>query len=198
MSESIEAILSRIDSQYSRRYQLDMLKFLVQSVVKRSQLESCNSVPEVYKELEKKCSNPRVAVALLRRMLRATGYEKEAELRSLSDHCADEFDLKAVAPSLPFYELLLILAKKLHKNNNYQRFLHSIDDDKLNKSKHDVSSPIDMLQSMIHKNTIAPDDVSTLNTLAILLNDLEMLEEAKFLKQSLIQPCKYFNRFVLL
>ena len=195
MSEPIEAVLSRIDSQYSQRYHLGMLKFLAQSVVKHGQLENCNSVLEVYKKLETKCSSSRIAAALLRHMLRATGYQNEAELQSLSNHCANEFDLKTVAPSLPFYELLLILAKKLHKNNNYKRFLHSINDDRLDKSKHDVSSPIDMLQSMIHKNTVTPDDLNTLHTLVTLLNDLEMLEEAKFLKQSLSQPCKLVLRF---
>ena len=187
MSESIETILWRIDSQYSQKYHLGMLKFLAQSVVKYGQLENCNGVPEVFKKLETKFSDPHVAVALLRHMLRATGYEKKAELQSLNDHCADEFDLKTIAPSLPFYELLLILVKKLQRNKNYRRFLDFIDDDKLDKSKHDVLSPVNMLQSMIHKGTIAHDNLSTLNELIMPLNELGMLEEANFLKQSQIQ-----------
>ena len=186
MSESLEKILGRIDSQYSQKYHLGMLKFLAQSVVSYGQLESCNGVPEVYKKLETKFSDSGVAVAFLRHMLRATGYEKKTELQNLNDHCADEFDLKTVAPSLPFYELLLIFVKKLQRNKNYWPFLHFISEDKLDKSKLDLSSPVDMLQSMIHKRTITHDDLSTLNELIIPLIELGMLEEANILKQSQI------------
>ena len=192
MPESIEGILSKIDSQYSQTYHLGMLKFLAQSTLRYVQLESCKDVPDVYKELKKKCSGTYVAVALLRHMLRATGYDKEAELQSLNDHCADDFDLRTVAPSLPFYELLLILAKKLHRNNNYRHFLEYTDDDKLNKSKHNILSPIDMLQSMILKGTIVHDNLGTLtDALIVPLNVLGMSSEAQFLEQSQIQSCKH-------
>ena len=190
MSEPLEGILSIIDSQYSRKYHLDMLKFLAQSVVPHGQLQSCEGVPEVYRAIKQKCSNDGIAVALLRHMLRVTGYKKQKELQSLDAHCAKEFSLNTVAPSLAFYELLLLLAKKLHKNSNYKPFLDCIDETKLNKSKHDVSSPLDLLQSMLHKRTISPDNHHSLrDELIVPLKSAGLMSEAQFMERS-IRSCE--------
>lgn len=190
MSEELERTLTGIDNYYSRKYHLSMLKFLAQAIVSYGQLESCKSVPEVYKKISSKCSDYHIAAALLRHMLRVTGYKKKETLQILDAHCSEAFDLATVAPSLPFYELLLLLARQLHKNNNYEPFLQYIDESKLNKSKHDVSSPVDLLQSMICKGTIDPNNICTLKEELITpLNDARMFDEAQFMQCS-VQPGK--------
>ena len=182
----LERILTRIDGSYSKQVHLPMLKFLVQAVVPHEQLESCGGVPEVYKKIKQKCSDYRAAVALLRHVLRVTGFKTEKELKNLGVYCCEGFDLSRVAPLLPFYELLLLLAKRLFKNNNYLKFLEHIAQDKLSLPKLDLmSSPLAMLQSMICQGTIDPMDLNTLRREIIVpLEDAGLTDEARFMQRS--------------
>lgn len=190
MPESIEGILSIIDSQFSRKHHMGMLLFLAQCVVPRGQLEKCKSVPEVYRAIKQKYSNDH-AVALLKHMIRVTGYKKPEELQRLNAYFTRGFNLNEDAPFLAFYELLLLLAKKLYKNGNFEAFLDCINEDKLNKSKHDISSPLDLLQSMLHMGTIDPNNHHTLMTeLIVPLKNAGMDDEAQFMKRSIL-PCKF-------
>lgn len=182
----LKKILIKIDGSYSKQVHLPMLKFLVQAVAPHEQLENCGGIPEVYEKMKQKCSDYRVAVALLRHMLRVTGFKRENELKSLSVHCCEGFNLNRVAPMLPFYELLLLLAKRLYKNSTYLKFLEHISQDKLSQPKLDLkSSPLAMLQSMICKGTISPTDLSTLRREIIIpLEEAGLTDEARFMQRS--------------
>ena len=189
MSEELNGILTRIDNYYSRKYHMNMLTFLAQALVPYGQLEFCKSVPEVYNLIERskilQDSDDGVAVAILRHMLHVTCYNKE-ETQALDAYCSKEFVLTSLVPSLRFYELLLIVACKLHMCDNYQNFLKSVPENKLNKSRHDVSSPIDLFQSMICKGTLDPNNISTLeDEVIVLLEESGMTGEAQFMHRSL-------------
>ena len=188
MSEDLDSVLTEIDIHFSRKYHIHMLKFLANSVVAHGLLEECNSVPTVYKKMteSKTLRNHKesVAVALLRHMLHVTGYKRE-KINLLDAYCSEEFVLTTVAPSLPFYEVLLLLASKLVKNNHYKEFLSSVDENKLNKSRHDISSPVDLFQSMILEKTLDPDKFSTLNEVVTMLEASGMTEESQFMRQSI-------------
>lgn len=179
--EEVEKLLSKIDSHYSKRVQLKMLIFLAQAIVPIEQLEQCQGVPEVYRKIETKCSDPRVAVALLLHMLKVTRCNSTEELESLSAHSCDESNLNL--PSLRIYEVLLHLGEKLNQNNTYCNFLEYISEDKLNKSKIDLQSPLEMLQSMICAGTIDPDDPNSLKKELIdPLKCAGLTEEAQFMQ----------------
>lgn len=191
----VKKILTKIDGSYSKQVHLPMLKFLVQAVVPHEQLESCGGVPEVYEKIKQKCSNYHAAIALLRHVLRVTGFKREKELNSLGMYCCKGFDLNGVAPLLPFYELLLLLAKRLYKNNTYLKFLEHIAQDKLSQPKLDLkSTPLAMLQSMICKGTIDPMDLSTLREEIIVpLEDAGLTDEAQFMQRSVGWRSKLLN-----
>lgn len=188
MSGELNGVLTRIDNYYSRKYHMDMLKFLAQALVPYGQLEFCKSVPEVYNVIKRsrilQDSDDGVAVAILRYMLHVTHYNKE-ETHNLDAHCSEDFVLTSLVPSLRFYELLLILACRLHMSDSYKDFLKSVPENKLNKSRHDVSSPVDLFQSMICKGTLDPNDISTLNEVINILEASGMSDEAQFMNRSL-------------
>ena len=191
MLQNLDSVLMDIDVYFSRKYHIHMLKFLANSVVPFGLLESCTSVPEVYKKMKNSSVlrnfEESVVVALLRHMLHVTGYNKE-KINLLNPHCSEEFELNTTAPSLRFYEILLLLAGKLVKNNHYREFLASVDENKLNKSRHDISSPVDLFQSMILKRTLDPDKYSTLNEVIAILEACQGLsEESQFMRQSIHQ-----------
>lgn len=202
--EDVEKILSEIDCNFSKSYELVMLKFIAQAVVPHEQLKPCDGVPEVYRKIDAKFMDYRTAVALLRHMLKVSGCKRENELKRLSAHCPENLDLTSAAPLLPFYELLLLLGRKLNKKNNYQKILDHIDEDKLNMSKQDLRLmlPVDMLQSMICKGTIDPRNLHSLREELVLpLRAAELIKEAVFLEQSLVfckllSLCKIYTTIV--
>ena len=181
--EEVEKILSKIDKHYSKTVQLKLLIFLAQAISPFEQLKQCEGVPEVYREIEKKCSDPGVAAALLLHMLKATRYNRTEELESLSTHCCNEGTSNTIADSLRVYKDLLCLGGKLIKNNTYHIFLEHISENKLNKSKIDLQSPLDMLQSMICAGTIDPNDRNSLEKeLIVPLKSAELTDEAQFME----------------
>ena len=160
----LRKLLTRIANYYPKKC-MRMLRFLTQAVyVSYEQLGDCVSVTEIYDKIVESghLSDTASAVALLRYMLCITGYHRENDLRELDVHCAEEFSLSSRLPRLPFYERLLVLSSKLLKDGRFERFKSAIDEDKLNKSKQDLSSPMDLFQSMIYKGTLDPDNYSTL------------------------------------
>ena len=165
MSEELNRILSTIDTYYSKNNQLNELKFLAQAVVPYgSQLDTCNSIPELYKMMREshtlRCLDYRYTVSLLRHMLVATGCKQEDILQA---HCHEKFDLAIITPSLPSYDLLLCVANNLLQNSsNYKHLLNSIDKKKLSKPKYDISSPVDLFQSMICEGTLDPSNLRSL------------------------------------
>jgi hypothetical protein len=159
------------------------LIFLAQAVVPHEQLQNCKGVLDVYDKILARISESAIAVALLRYMLGVTGYNRKEELKQLDDHCSEEIDLPFHFPSLAFYERLLVLSSKLLKNEKFDRFWSSVDENKLNKSKLDVkSSPIDLFQSMIYHRTLDPNNYNTiLEEVVPLLEQCEMTDEPQFL-----------------
>lgn len=105
-------------------------------------------------------------------------------MKQLDRYCAEEFDLASRFPSLPFYERLLVISSKLRKSRRFGQFLSSLNEDKLNKSKIDVStSPIDVFQSMIYKRTLDPDRPDTLQEEVVpLLKKCDMTDEVQLLQ----------------
>lgn len=183
----LEKILSGIDKNYSKKLQMKQLKFLGQVVVPHEQLVGCPGVPEVFWKLSEKLDDYGVSTAVLRHMLQVTNCKNKGGLQALSDHCCEEFDLYAKMPSLPFYELLLLLSRSLRKNNTYCKFLNDIPEDKLDMSKHDLlsESPLDMFQSMIRKGTIVPSNPTTLlKEVATPLREVSLSIEAKLIENS--------------
>ena len=175
----LKKILTKIDGSYSKQVHLPMLKFLTQAIVPFEQLESCGGVPEVYEKIKRKFSDYRDAVTFLRHVLHVTGFKK---LKSLDVYCHEGLNMSL----LPFYELLLLLAKRLYKNNTYLTFLEHISQDKLSQPKLDLkSSPLAMLQSMIRKGAINPTDLSTLRREIIVpLEKAGLTDEAQFMRRS--------------
>ena len=186
MTVELEDILSEIDNHYSKVLHLKQLKFLAQAVVPHEQITTCISVPEVYWKINRKLGDNGKSTALLRHMLRVTGDVNESELQRLSAHCCNDFDLYTVAPTLSFYELLLILMKKLRRHNTYTTFLNYVDQSKLDNSKHDLlQSPLDLFQSMIYRGTIDPKKPSKLlGEVANPLRGAGLGEEARFIENS--------------
>ena len=187
MSEELCGILATVTTQ---KGQLNQLKFLAQAVVPYgSQLENCNSIPDLYKLMREcqtlQCSSDyRYAVSLLRHMLMVTGCNQD---KKLQPHCHDGFNLVDTAPSLSFfYEPLLHLAEKLLQNSsNYKRLLNSVDKNKLGNSKYDISSPLDLFQSMICKGTLDPSNPHSLKKLVTILEAAGLEDEAQLVRQSL-------------
>lgn len=211
MPKDLDRVLTDIDNYYSRKYHIILLKFLAQCVVPYGQIEPCDSVHKVYEKIKESNAlrsnhrlNDRHAVALLRHMIQVTLGSKddfEEEMKDLGVHCctAEEFSLIDVAPSLPFLELLLILTSKLLKNNHYKDFLVAVEERKLNKSRHDISSPVDLFQSMILKGTLVKGDYSSLKKEVIpILEENRMTEEVEFMRKHCIddQPSGIINCFV--
>lgn len=193
MSEELQGILATISPQ---KDQLSKLKFLVQAVVPYgSQLKNCNSIPELYKLMRESQALQRVdyryAVSLLRHMLVVTGYNQD---KILQPHCHEKFDLAETAPLLSlFYEPLLHLADKLLQNtSNYKRLLNSIDKNKLSKLKSDISSPLDLLQSMICKGTLDPSNPHSLIKFVTILNAAGLGDEAQLVQQSLYSGMNHY------
>ena len=183
MSEELYGTLATIDTQ---KDQLNKLKFLAQAVVPYgSRFENCNSIPELFKLMREsralQRSDYRYAVSLLRHMLVVVGCNQD---KKLQPYCHEKFDLAKTAPSLLFfYEPLLCLADKLLQNcSNYKRLLNSIDENKLSKSKSDISSPLDLFQSMIY---LDPSNPHSLNKLVTILESAGLEDEAQLLRQSL-------------
>ena len=178
--EAVTVILSNIDCQYSKEFHLDLLKFLVRSILPHGSVDKCEGIPEIYRTMRHsqalKHKDYRVTVSILRHFLQMTGCEQATEL---SGHCCKEFDLITVVPTLPSYQLLFCLAREILKNKNYERFLNSIDERKLNKSKHDLHNAEEVFQSMIYKEALHPC------TPSLLKEELEMLLEAAHLEQEL-------------
>ena len=190
MSEELYRILATIDVL---KDQLNKLKFLAQAVVPFGpQLENCNSIPELFKQLRESQSlqhlDYRYAVSLLRRMLVSIGCNQG---KKLQPHCHEEFDLAKIASTLViFYEPLLYSADRLLQNgSNYKCLLNSTDDNMLSKPKSDISSPLDLFQSMICKGTLDPRN---LNSLMKILGTAGLEDEAELLRQSL-QPGTYLS-----
>ena len=211
--KAVRKLLTNIDGDYSRKYQLNLLKFLALSIpdVKYGQLESCNDVFDVYKKMRAsptlKSEDYRVAVSFLRHFLQITDCEGSTEL---SAHCCEAFDLTTYAPSLPSYQLLLCLANKLVKNENYDRLFKSIDKKKLSKPKYDlrdVTSPVELFQSMICKDTLHPSDPGLLKReLVEILKAPQLKQEQQFVQRNIpshgmliiyfYAPCFYFTAFI--
>lgn len=188
--EAVKILLTNIDNDYSKKYQLNLLKFLAQSIVQYGLLESCSDVFGVYSKMlvspTLKSKDYRVSLSLLRHFLQITGCEKAVEL---SAYCYEEFDLTTFAPSLPSYQFLLCLAYKLVKNEHYDRLLKSIDKRKLSKPKydlHDVTSPVELFQSMILKGTLHPSDPDLLKReLVEILKAAQLKQELQFVQQNI-------------
>ena len=191
MSEELYGILATIDIQ---KDQLNKLKFLAQVVVPYgSRLENCNSIPELFKLMREsqalQCSDYRYAVSLLRHMLMVIGCNQD---KKLQPHCHKEFDSEKIN-SIPFYEPLVRLANKLLQNcSNYKRLLNSIDENKLSKSKSDISSPLDLLQSMICKGTLDPSNPHSLKIFVTILEAAGLEDEAGLIQQGL-HPGMYLS-----
>ena len=186
--EELNKILSEIDKKYSKDYQLNLLKFLAESVVPCGRCESCTGVPEVYRMmrdyLARKGEVYRVAVSFLRHMLQITGCKQAKELNA---HCCKDFDLTTLAPSLPSYQLLFCLADKLLEEKNDKHFFKCIDENKLNKPKYDlhVTHPVYLFQSMICERTLDPSNLHSLKKeLVTILEAAKLTEELKFLQDS--------------
>ena len=191
MSEELYGILATIDVH---KDQLKKLKFLAQAIVPSGpQLENCNSIPELFKLLRE--SQPlqrldyRYAVSLLRRMLVSIGCNQG---KKLQPHCHEEFNLAKTAPTLVFfYEPLLHSADRLLRNgSNYKCLLNSTDENMLSKPKSDISSPLDLFQSMIYRGTLDPRNLPSLNSLMTILGTAGLEDEAELFRQSL-QPGMY-------
>ena len=187
--EAFRRILTSINNDYSKKYQLSLLKFLAQSIVKCGLLETCTDVFGVYEKIRDssicKSVNDHVAISFLRHFLQITGCKRAAEL---SAYCCEEFDLTAYASSLPSYQLLFCLACRLVKN--FDRFFRSIDAEKLSNSKHDLrdaTSPVELFQSMICKETLHPSNPDLLEQeLVAILEDAQLEQELEFVRH-------YFN-----
>lgn len=193
MSEELYGILAIIDVH---KDQLNKLKFLAQAVMPSGpQLENCNSIPELFKLLRE--SQPlqhldyRNAVSLLRHMLVSIGCNQG---KKLQPHCHEEFDLVKIAPTLVFfYEPLLHSADRLLRNgSNYKSLLNSTDEKMLSKLKSDISSPMDLFQSMICRGTLDPRNPHSLKSLMTILGAAGLGDEAELFQQSL-QPGIYLS-----
>ena len=191
MSGELYGILANINTH---KDQLDKLKFLARVVVPSSpQLEGCNGIPELFKLMREsqalQCLDYRYAVSLLRHMLVVVRCNQDKKLQL---HCHIEFDVEKF-DSMPFYESLVQLANKLDQNSsNYERLLNSIDKNKLSKPKSDISSPLDLLQSMICRGILDPSNPQSLEALVIILGDAELEDEAELIQQSL-HPGTYLS-----
>ena len=193
MSEELYRILSTIDVL---KDQLNKLKFLAQAVVPSGpQLENCNSIPELFKQLRESQSlqhlDYRYAVSLLRHMLASIGCNQG---KKLQPHCHKEFNLAKTAPTLVFfYEPLLHSADRLLRNgSNYKYLLNSTDENMLSKPKSDISSPLDLFQSMICKGALDPGNPHSLKRLVTILGAAGLENEAELFRQSL-QPGMYLS-----
>lgn len=179
--EALNAIFTNIDDYCV----LKLLKFAAHSVVKYGVLESCSCVLDVYRKMRVSLRDEdyRIAVSLLRHFLQITGCMQAAEL---SAHCCEEFDLTTCAPSLPSYHLLLCLAYRTDRNNNYDRLLESVDQSKLSKSKYelfDAISAVELFQSMIYKGTLHPDNIDSLKQeLTVILKRGQLQLELNFVQ----------------
>ena len=188
--EVVNKLLTKIDGDYSKKYQLNLLKFMAQSVIEYGLLESCNDVFDVYRKMRVspilKSEDYRVSLSLLRHFLQITSCEKAVEL---SAYCCKEFDLTTFAPSLPSYQLLLCLASKLVSNEHYDRLFKSIDKGKFSKPKYDLrdaSSPVELFQSMILKGTLHPSDPNLLKQeLEGILNAAQLKQELQFVQHNI-------------
>ena len=183
----LRKLLTRIDKYYSRKCHMRMLRFLAQAVVPYEQLKNCESVLEVYHKIvdSRLLSDEASAAALLRYMLRVTGYERKDELKQLDSHCAENFEFLSYVPLLPFYECLLVLSSKLLNGaERFEHFLSSVDENQLSMSKLDVSSsPIDLFQSMIYEGTLDPKNLYTLIEKVVpLLKECGLTDEAEFIQ----------------
>lgn len=183
----LRKLLTRIDKFYSRKYHMRMLRFLAQAVAPYEKLENCKGVLEVYDTIidSRLLSDEASAVALLRYMLRVTGYHREDELRQLDRHCTETFEFLSYMSLLAFYECLLVLSSKLLNGaERFEHFLSSVDENQLNMSKLDVSSsPIDLFQSMIYEGTLDPNNPCTLIEKVVpLLEKCGLTDEAQFIQ----------------
>jgi hypothetical protein len=187
---ALNALLTSID--YSRIYQLKLLKFVALSVIQYGLLESCSDVFDVYKTMLVKDGDYHITVSLLRHFLQITGCLRATEL---SAHCCEEFDLTTCAPFLSSFHLLLCLAYKIDHNNNYNCLLESVDQSKLNKSKldlRDAISAVELFQSMIFKETLHTGDPDSLKQeLVAILEGAQLEQELNFVQ------C-YFNQHGML
>ena len=179
--EALNSIFTNIDDYCV----LKLLKFVAHSVVKSGVLESCSCVLDVYRKIRDslKDEDYRVAVSFLRHFLQITGCPQATEL---SAHCCEEFDLTTRAPYLSSYHLLLRLAYKTDRNNNYSCLLESVDQSKLSKSKYelyDAISTVELFQSMIYKGTLHPDNINSLKQeLAEILKGGQLQLELNFVQ----------------
>lgn len=186
-SEELRRILTTSIDDYSEKYQLNFLKFLTLSVVRYGLLEDCKDVFSVYETIRdspiRKSEDYRVAVSLLRHFLEITGCKQAAKL---SAHCCEEFNLTSYAPSVSSYQLLFCLACKLVKNENYNRLFESIDAKKLSKPKYDlldVTSPVELFQSMICKESLHPGNPKLLKQeIVAILEDAQLEQELEFVQ----------------
>jgi hypothetical protein len=187
MSDELHRILATIDVL---KDQLNKLKFLAQVVVPFSpRLENCNSIPELFDLIRQsqplQRSDYRYAISLLRHMLVSIGCNQG---KKLQPHCREEFDLAKVAPSLAVYEPLLRSADRLLQNgSNYKCLLNSIDDKMLSKPKSDISSPLDLFQSMICKGTLDPSNPHSLKLLVTILGEAGLEDEAELFRNQSFQ-----------
>ena len=188
--EELIAILSNtcIDRKFSKECHLDLLKFLVRSILPHGSVDKCEGIPEIYRTM--RCSQAlkredyRVVVSILRHFLQMISCE---EITELSDHCCAEFNLLTIVPALPSYQLLFCLAREILENKNYEYLLHSVDKKKLNKSKFDIHNIEELFQSMIYVDALHPCNPSLLKEeLEMLLEDDRFKQELQFVQDTMI------------
>ena len=186
MSEELNGILATISTH---KDQLDKLKFLAQAIVPSGpQLEGCNGISDLFNLMREsqalQCLDYCYAVSLLRHMFVVIRYNQDEKLQP---YCREEFNVAKIAPSLSsFYEPLFHLANKLFQNNsNYKQLLNSTDENELSKPKSDISSPLDLFQSMICKGTLDPSNPRSLKELVTILELARLEDEARLVQRSL-------------